>query len=667
LIRRCLGNLRPGLLVRLSNIIIMQVVFVFAALALIIFYPQQEWSVEYDTQAVQERFQGLCKRLSEVLAVDSGASGEAAIVISDDTRRSLDRLFAAQNELSLATIHIARPEEGIQAVYAYDGSHHQAAPEGSSLAELANEGALQLALMQPAGTFAPYSFSPENWVYLFRFDIEHDLPAILAARIDHGLLISDRSKLQYALVLLFLCSTLVSLLIVYLLSLKVKTPLDRLLHGMEKTTEGQLFYTIEADGSGELGRIVESFNKMSRHLWDDQKQIERYSLLLKDASVARSEAQAFLATLIDSSPGCIVVASVDGEIVIFNRKATEVFGYDASEVMGATCDRLFTRSVQSEDWRRSRDSDQSLSDKSRSDESHSEVVCCRKDGSLFPAYLVASPIRTSTGEVAAHLFILRDISESKNFQEMMVRLDRYYTRGEMAGDIAHEINNYLAVLSGNIELMPLFMKKGQNDKISRKLELMKTTVDHIAKFTDGLMDVNQGSPRFAGADVNQLIQNMLAFVKPQNRFDGILIDTHLSSDVPLAEIDVGLIQQVLINLLHNASDALSETTGERKIEINSAVIAEGPETRVRIEVIDTGPGVPPDREEILFKERFTTKRRGHGFGLVTCRKIMETHHGRIDYMRRENTVFLIEFPTVHQPTPAETDSTDRQSMTTPTI
>ena len=663
MIRRYLGNLRPGLLVRLSNIIIMQVVFVFAALALIIFYPRQELSVEYDTQAVQERFQGLCKRVSEALAVDSCTSGEAATAATGEgTRRSLARLFATQSELSLATIHIARPESGMRAVYAYDRSRRQTAPEDSPLVELANKGALQFALTQPVGTFAPYSFNSENWVYLFRFDIEHGLPAILAARVEHGLLVSDRSKLQYALVLLFLCSTLVSLLIVYLLSLKVKTPLDRLLHGMEKTTEGQLFYTIEADGSDELGRIVESFNKMSRHLWDDQKQIEKYGLLLKDASVARSEAQAFLATLIDSSPGCIVAASVDGEIVIFNRKATEVFGYDASEVMGATCDRLFTSSVQSEDWCSSPNTD-----KSGSEESHSEVVCCRKDDSLFPAYLVASPIRTSTGEVAAHLFILRDISESKNFQEMMVRLDRYYTRGEMAGDIAHEINNYLAVLSGNIELMPLFMKKGQNDKITRKLELMKTTVDRIAKFTDGLMDINQGSPRFAKADINQLIQNMLAFAKPQNRFDGIQIDTNLSSDLPLAEIDMGLIQQVLINLLHNASDALSETTGERRIEINSYVITEGPEARVRIEVIDNGPGVLPDREDILFKERFTTKRRGHGYGLVTCRKIMETHQGRVDYVRRENTVFLIEFPTVHQLTETETDSADRQSMTTPTI
>ncbi|MCK4302039.1 MAG: GHKL domain-containing protein, partial [candidate division Zixibacteria bacterium] len=151
------------------------------------------------------------------------------------------------------------------------------------------------------------------------------------------------------------------------------------------------------------------------------------------------------------------------------------------------------------------------------------------------------------------------------------------------------------------------------------------------------------------------------------RFDGIQIDTNLSSDLPLAEIDMGLIQQVLINLLHNASDALSETTGERRIEINSHVITEGPEARVRIEVIDNGPGVLPDREDILFKERFTTKRRGHGYGLVTCRKIMETHQGRVDYVRRENTVFLIEFPTVHQLTETETDSADRQSMTTPTI
>jgi two-component system sensor histidine kinase HydH len=324
-------------------------------------------------------------------------------------------------------------------------------------------------------------------------------------------------------------------------------------------------------------------------------------------------------------------------VVVFNRKAAEAFGYSTEEALALSVDELFTRPVAVRKYGGS----------DGRDEVCHEVVCRTKDGSQFPAYLAAAPVMSVSGDPAAQLFILNDISESKNFQEMMVKLDRYYTRGEMAGDIAHEINNYLAVLSGNLELMPLFMKRGEKDKIESKLSLMKKTVDKIARFTDGLMDVDQGNPRFAQTDVNQLIQNMLAFVKPQNRFDRVEIHADLASDVPLIEIDAGMTQQILINLLHNASDAISETDQPGDVWVSSRLCSTESGKSVRIEVRDSGPGVSEENIDKLFRQRFTTKRKGHGYGLVSCQRIMESHGGKIRYNASSGSAFLVEFPVGH--------------------
>jgi C4-dicarboxylate-specific signal transduction histidine kinase len=275
-----------------------------------------------------------------------------------------------------------------------------------------------------------------------------------------------------------------------------------------------------------------------------------------------------------------------------------------------------------------------------------EVIARRSDGDLFPAYVAAAGIATQDGRRGATLYMCRDISESKRFQDMMIRLDRYYTRGQMAGDIAHEINNYLAVLMGNLELLPLLLKKGNSEKVDKKLTVMIDTVDKIARFANGLMDVPQEEVRLEQSSLNQIVENVVAFLKPQNRFDTVDITTNLSTDIPLLLLDQGQIQQLLVNLIYNASDAVSgKEKNERRIVISTLVSRDSDGEWACVEVRDNGPGVVPEREEALFKERFTTKRKGHGIGLITCRKIVENHRGSVRYRSDSGSVFTACFPT----------------------
>jgi len=623
-------QLRPALLSRLGHIIFIQVLFVFAAILLILFFPENDTYVDF--RSVSQHHLAPIEKAARSVLVGHGETG--APILHQASGRTLRAFLDNQSNCDHLEIYISSAAGHASRVFTYDRDRRDfeplmAAAGLSESLDMPQDGA---AFTAAVGQWQPLSLGAGHSAYRCWFETGAGEQGMLVAVVNQDWLVSNRGSLLYGLLLLFLGSILVSLLTVHLISRRFREPLKRLEQGLEKTAAGQLYYLLEIDGDTELNRLVTSFNSMSKTLWQNQQTLKKYNRLLKGAYITQAESQAFLATLIDCTPASVVVASPAGEVVIFNRMAAQVFGYENGEALGLTIDRLFAAS---------RDAERSVAT-SDSTEEAGEVVCRRQDGSMFPAYLVVSQVKTGSGQPPAHLFIFLDISESKNFQEMMVSVDRYYTRGEMAGDIAHEINNYLAVLGGNIELMPLFLKRGDREKIDAKLELMKNTVDKIARFADGLMDVNQGEAQFAPTDLNQLIQNMLAFLKPQNRFDGIALITELSADLPLVELDQNQIQQTLINLIQNGADALVDHDGSKEIRIVTEPLPD--EGSVRVTISDNGPGVEPDRQDALFEKRFTTKRKGHGYGLVTCRRIIDTHQGVIGYRSESGAVFFFELP-----------------------
>jgi len=227
---------------------------------------------------------------------------------------------------------------------------------------------------------------------------------------------------------------------------------------------------------------------------------------------------------------------------------------------------------------------------------------------------------------------------------MLIRLDRYSTQGEMAGEIAHEINNYLAVLSGNLELLPMIIARGDSQKTETKLELMRETVAKIARFSDGLLDRPHDDPQFELTRVNQLVENVLAFLKPQHKFATINLETDLAEDISYAEIDISQIQQLLVNLIYNSADSLSEIDGDKSIRVITSNYSKNNNERIVIKVHDNGPGVPDENIESMFRKRFTTKRHGHGIGLITCQRLVESHGGSIRYSFNKGAVFTVELP-----------------------
>ncbi|RKX19478.1 MAG: hypothetical protein DRP35_07650 [Candidatus Zixiibacteriota bacterium] len=618
---------KQGFLNRISSLIIVQVIFVFAALFLIIFNYSTEGSVSKQINEVG-KYQTISNEISGYL------EDNISSLTTDNLRYEyIEGELASYDEILKAEILTTDKDNKLTPIFSYINSVQSVTNEipQTYIESIAEHMISEFNKSNLKSQFAPIIYNTNNIINLLPLKNNQKTEAVLVIVSNHDFIISNRSELSYAIFLLFLIATLFSLLTVYLIFNRFKWPLNKLIYGFKKTARGELYELMEPEGDVELRALTSAFNEMSKTLWENSTQLKKSNDELEESNYLLSESRSYFKTLIEQSPDSIVVTNFSGNITFYNDKAGKLFGYKKDEIIEQHIDKFFTQPVMNT----INNTDNELNGV--------ELLAKTLDEELIPVYCIASSIEDDKSNDIAFLFIIRDISESKDFQEMMIRVDRYYTRGEMAGDIAHEINNYLAVLSGNLELMPLFMKKGQNEKIVSKLELMRKTVDNIARFANGLMDPNQDEAVFEEADINQLIENVLAFLKPQNRFDGVQINTDLSTDLPLVEFDISQLQQLIINLVYNSAEAMQQIEKEKVINIYTQPGNEGDGT-VRVIICDNGPGVQSDKKEILFKKRFTTKRKGHGIGLVTCQKIIEVHSGDIGYEYDEGAKFFFDIP-----------------------
>jgi signal transduction histidine kinase len=236
--------------------------------------------------------------------------------------------------------------------------------------------------------------------------------------------------------------------------------------------------------------------------------------------------------------------------------------------------------------------------------------------------------------------------ELQKTHQVLVRSARMAAKGEMAAEVAHEMNNYLAALSGRAQLLMMGLQRGNTDKIEEHVNVILDQAERMSVLTKGLVDFSHKGMKPVPTDVGALVERTVQFVKPQNRFDGICFKVSLDRSVPLTMLDPGQVQQVLMNLFTNAADAMKQNPqGKSKIiEVNTRNIPT--RKHVLIEVIDTGPGISNALIERVFEPTFTTKDTGHGFGLSTSYRIIENHGGHISIKHQEGkgAVFHVTLP-----------------------
>jgi signal transduction histidine kinase len=224
------------------------------------------------------------------------------------------------------------------------------------------------------------------------------------------------------------------------------------------------------------------------------------------------------------------------------------------------------------------------------------------------------------------VLMLDDVSQSKKTEAHLFELERLAEKGSMVSSIAHEIRNVLAVLHGGIELSQIVLKKGDVAKAETYLARVLDNARHLARFAGELMDSKKSEEERRPGSLNDLISNVATFLKIQRRFKAISLVMELDSAVPPINMDSDQISQLLLNLLNNSADAVKETgRPDGLISVRTVLDAD----TVKLSITDNGCGIPDEVRDKLFQLRFTTKEDGHGYGLVTCARIIANHDAEL--------------------------------------
>jgi two-component system sensor kinase FixL len=347
----------------------------------------------------------------------------------------------------------------------------------------------------------------------------------------------------------------------------------------------------------------------------------------------RKEAEELFRLVTEAAPSGILLANEEGRIVLVNAHLEALFGYKREELIGQMVEILVPDRFAAE-YSAFRTAFLANPEQ-RAMGSGRELLARRKDGTEFPAEIGLNSIRTPQGLLV--LASVVDISQRRQAAEELRRqreqinlLSRVSLLGEMTASLAHELNQPLSAIITNANAGMRSIDKGKEDPGTLREILVDVEADG-RRAHDIIRNVRntvkKSDPTLRRINLNELVTKVAHIVRPDAVAYSCEVKTSLAKDLPLIEGDPVQIQQVLVNLVSNALDAMRHTPPDRrKVEISTAGNGDN---EVRLSVRDHGTGIRTEVHERLFDRFFTTKEQGLGMGLAIVRSIVESHGGDI--------------------------------------
>lgn len=410
-------------------------------------------------------------------------------------------------------------------------------------------------------------------------------------------------------------------------------------NGLMKDEIDSCFYAYpifenDADDDGDGGHGIEAIVAMS------------YDVTILKGLVDKLErSHAFLQNLIQSALDGVISADMTGKVLMFNDVAAQITGYSAQEALSQlNITVIYPEGVAQEVMRKLRSDNYGGKGKLRS----YQVDVVTKQGELIPISLDAAIVYEKGREVAS-IGIFHDLreelrmkSELEKAQVQLLQAEKMSSLGELAAGVAHQLNNPLSgiTLFARLLLEEYDLEEGAREDISRIVkdaERCRDTVKELLEFA------RQTNYFVRPHDINKIIRRTMFLLENQSLFQNIETLDQLADDLPLIAVDAQQMNHLFLNIILNAAQAMQ---GKGQLVLESALVQDS--RCVRIEISDTGPGIPEDILPTIFDPFFTTKEEGEGtgLGLSIAYGIINTHKGRIKAVNRPDhgTTFIIELP-----------------------
>jgi len=372
------------------------------------------------------------------------------------------------------------------------------------------------------------------------------------------------------------------------------------------------------------------------------------------AEAALNERQARLASILDTVPEAIIVIDERGRIETFSPAAERLFGWRAEEVLGRNVSMLMPSPYREEH-------DAYLERYHRTGERRiigigRVVTGLRRDGSVFPMELAVGEV--NLGGRRLFTGFVRDLTErqatERRLQELQAELlhvSRVSAMGQMASALAHELNQPLTAVINYVKAARRLLGNIDGPQAGRALETMEKAAAQATRAGQIIRRlrnfIEKGYTERTVESLNKVVEEASALALVGAKESGVRVGLDLhAEDLPVL-IDKIQIQQVVLNLVRNATEAMADAP-HRELAI---VTAPGPDGLACVSIKDTGHGLADEVLAQLFQPFVTTKEKGMGLGLSICRSIIDAHGGRLWPEARPDggTVFHFTVPRVDRP------------------
>lgn len=429
-----------------------------------------------------------------------------------------------------------------------------------------------------------------------------------------------------------------------LVARRIAEPVQQLEARAVALAAGRLDDPIEPQSADEIGRLAIAFNHMAAQLFQQRTALEDVNAELKQQFEELADLKSYTDSILASIASGIVTVGLEGRVVTLNPAGELLTGFFTGEVAGRYCTEVFAQTPEIGDILM-----ETLA--SRAPIASVPLTLRRRSGVSCPVECSTAPLKGSDGKDLGAMAVLRDLTIVRQLETQLRRSDRLAELGTLAAGLAHEIKNPLtSLLTFSRHLARKFDDEHFRNRfqsvVPRELERINEIVERLLELArPARLDLSL--VRLPG-----LIDRVVELYGNEIETRRIAVVRQYARDLPPIRADEEALYRVLVNLIANALDAMGDggrlTLRLGWTEAGGRISRRSFNRRVRVEVEDTGGGIPPTEHDRVFNPFFTTKPGGTGLGLAIAHKIVDDHGGAIDFrsVPGVGTTFRVVLPLI---------------------
>ena len=485
---------------------------------------------------------------------------------------------------------------------------------------------------------------PRNKILMFRYFKEWDW--IIAAGSYEDEIYKIMGRVEWYMTTLMILSAFLMIVLSYGMSRVIVRPVTKLTEAATRLASGDLTRRVEFKRSGdELAELARSFNVMADQIREKTFNLER---LVHARTDELRESREMYRSLVESTNDGIATTNLHGTITFVNSGMETMLGYSKAELLGRKIYQFYPGGI--EGAKRI----MSVLREQVNVTSHTMELIA-KDGRVVPIRTSATLLYDPDGEPCGTLGIFSDVTaekklenELKQTQANLVQSMKLRALGDLVSGVAHEVNNPLMAATTMLHVVQS-NPCTPDCRNTRRLDLIRQCHDRIARIVNHLREFSRQAPMaLSPLDPHVPLENALLIIGQQLLNLNIRVERELCPDPPHIMGDANHLEQVFLDLIANARDAMNEPGRDRVLSVRSYRDTLNGKPAFCVALCDTGPGVPPGIRDKIFEPFFTTKElgKGTGLGLPICFGIVEAHGGHIELVSEpeKGACFIVTIP-----------------------